>query len=190
MEAESLLVRAFAVAVGKHGGQTRKGTAIPYISHPIAVASLVLEDGGTLEDAAAALLHDTIEDTDTTPDELRRAFGDRVARIVEACSDRLSRTDPTPWRERKEAYVARLPDQPEDVLRVSVADKLHNARSIRDDVRMGGVPSLDRFNGGRDGTLWYYETLVKTYRSIPACRSGWLPDLERVVDELSRLARP
>jgi (p)ppGpp synthase/HD superfamily hydrolase len=184
-----VVVRALAFAIHAHGEQTRKGTAIPYVSHVVAVASLVLEDGGSWEDAAAALLHDTLEDTDTTPDELRDAFGPYIARIVEGCSDRLSRADTTPWRERKEAYLARLPDEPEEVLRVSVADKLHNSRSILDDLRTGGVASFDRFNGGRDGTLWYYETLIATYARASACTSRWLPELERVVGELVRLAR-
>ena len=189
MEHRDAMVRAFAFAVDRHGAQTRKGTAIPYVSHVMAVASLVLEDGGSREDAAAALLHDTLEDTETTPVELRDSFGPYVARIVEGCSDRLSSTDTTQWRDRKEAYVARLPEEPEEVLRVSVADKLHNSRSIVDDLRTGGVGTLDRFNGGRHGTLWYYETLVATYERTSACTSRWLPELDRVVGELARLAR-
>jgi (p)ppGpp synthase/HD superfamily hydrolase len=183
-----VVVRAFAFAVDRHGDQTRKGTTIPYVSHVLAVAALVLEDGGSWEDAAAALLHDTLEDTATTPDELRDAFGPYVARIVEGCSDRLSRADTTPWRERKVAYLTRLPDESEEVLRVSVADKLHNSRSIVDDLRTGGVATLDRFNGGREGTLWYYETLADLFRSIPACTSRWVAELERVVSELKGLA--
>ena len=188
MATDEVIVRGYAFAVRAHGDQTRKGTTIPYVSHVLAVASLVLEDGGSEEDAAAALLHDTLEDTATTSDDLRDAFGPYVTRIVEGCSDRLSRADTTPWRARKESYLTRLPDQPTEVLRVSVADKVHNSRSILDDVQREGVGTLDRFNGGRDGTIWYYETLVATYARADACTSRWLPELERVVGELTRLA--
>jgi (p)ppGpp synthase/HD superfamily hydrolase len=151
MRGSAILDRAFAFALIAHGDQRRKGTEIPYISHLMTVASLVLEDGGSYWDGAAALLHDVVEDTPTKVEDVRTAFGDYIARIVEGCSDAVSEPKP-PWRERKEAYLARLSSEPPEVLRVSVADKLHNARSILLDVQRDGVATLDRFNGGRDGT--------------------------------------
>jgi (p)ppGpp synthase/HD superfamily hydrolase len=180
---DRLLERAFAFATRAHGQQVRKGTTIPYVSHLMAVAALVLEDGGGLEDAAAGRLHDVVEDTDVSLEDLGAEFGANIARLVQGCTDSLVSDDKAPWRERKEAYLARLVAEPPSVLRISVADKLHNARSILDDVRRDGPHSLDRFSGKIDGTLWYYRSLARTYGSIPAT-SRWLPELNRVVDEL------
>jgi (p)ppGpp synthase/HD superfamily hydrolase len=149
---------AFRLAARAHLGQVRKGTTIAYISHPMAVASLVLEDDGDEDEAIAALLHDVVEDSEVTVAEVAAGFGERVAAIVEGCTDAF--TEPKlPWRERKEGYLARLPSHPE-AWRVSLADKLHNARTIAADLRRDGVATLDRFNGGREGTLWYYRSLA------------------------------
>ena len=97
------LARAFAFAQRAHGGQTRKGTSIPYLSHPMAVASIVLEYGGSEDQAAAALLHDTVEDCGVTYEQLSGEFGPAVARIVKDCTDAETLPKP-PWRERKERY--------------------------------------------------------------------------------------
>lgn len=182
-EGGTVLERALVFAVAAHGDQRRKGTEIPYVSHLMAVGSLVLEDGGSLLDGAAALLHDVVEDTPTTVHDVRAAFGDYIARIVEGCSDAVDEPKP-PWHTRKEAYLAALRSQSAEVLRVSVADKLHNARSILRDVRQDGASTLDRFNGGRDGTIWYYRSLVATYREMSAT-SCHLDELERVVTDFA-----
>jgi (p)ppGpp synthase/HD superfamily hydrolase len=177
------LLDALAFAARAHDGQVRKGTTIAYISHPMAVASLVMEDGGDEDETIAALLHDVVEDTDTTVADVATRFGDRVASIVEACTDAFSKPKP-PWRERKETYLERLPSHPE-AWRVSIADKLHNSRSIVVDVRRDGVGSFDRFNGGRDGTLWYYRSLADFFAQR---RPGPMQhELERTVVELERL---
>ncbi|MEA2826782.1 MAG: hypothetical protein QOG43_1221 [Actinomycetota bacterium] len=152
---------AVAWAAEVHGDQLRKGTHIPYLSHLLAVSSLVLEAGGSEEDAIAALLHDAIEDTDATAADIEERFGPRVAAIVVACSDTTESPKP-PWRERKEAYQAHLADPatPTEVLRVSAADKLHNARSILSDYRDIGDELWTRFNAGVDGQLWNYGCLA------------------------------
>jgi len=183
------LGHAFAFALHAHGDQRRKGTDIPYVSHLMGVASLVLEDEGGIPDASAALLHDVVEDTSVSIEDVEARFGPYVSRIVRGCSDSLVHGGKAPWRERKEAYLAHLPEEPPEVLRVSVADKLHNARSILADVREHGVGTFDRFNGKREGTLWYYRTLVQTYRSIPEFCSRWLDELEYVVGELDQRTR-
>ena len=152
-----------ALAATAHAGQTRKGTDIPYVSHLLAVAALVLEDGGDEDQAVAALLHDTLEDTVVTEAELRSRFGDRVADIVVACTDTTEDPKP-PWRPRKEAYIAHLrADAPVDALRVAVADKLHNARSLVADVRRDGPSTLARFNAGAAEQLWYLDSLVDVF---------------------------
>lgn len=151
-----------------HGEQTRKGSDTPYISHLLGVASLVLEHGGDEEQAMAAVLHDAIEDQGAEQGPAIRArFGERVLRIVEGCTD--ADTVPKPqWRARKEAYIAHLDHAPPDVLLVSCADKLHNARAICTDLVTHGAAVFDRFNAGREGTLWYYGALAEAFgRKLP-----------------------
>jgi len=152
--------RAFLFAAEKHAKQARKASTIPYIAHLMGVASLVFEAGGDEDLAIAALLHDVVEDCGGAPmlKEVRRRFGSRVAKVVDGCTD--ADTDPKPpWRERKEKYIARLKKENAETRLVSAADKLNNIRSILSDYRASGEPVWSRFNGGREGTLWYYRTL-------------------------------
>ena len=153
-------LRAFEYAAKMHAGQTRKASTIPYIAHLMGVASLVLEAGGDEDLAIAALLHDVVEDCGGAPmlQEIRRRFGTRVAKVVDGCTD--ADTDPKPpWRQRKENYIKHLKKADADTRLVSAADKLNNVRSILSDYRGIGESIWSRFNGGRDGTLWYYRTL-------------------------------
>jgi (p)ppGpp synthase/HD superfamily hydrolase len=152
--------RAFQFAAEKHAGQTRKASTIPYIAHLMGVASLVLEAGGDEGLAIAALLHDVVEDCGGAPrlKEVRRRFGARVAAVIDGCTDAYEVPKP-PWRERKESYIRRLKKESADTRLVSAADKLNNVRSILSDYRAVGESVWSRFNGGRDGTLWYYRTL-------------------------------
>ena len=124
------------------------------------VASLVLEGGGDEDMAIAALLHDVVEDCGGEPmlKEVRRRFGNRVAKIVDGCTDAYVIPKPA-WRERKDNYIARLKKEPADTRLVSAADKLNNIRSIISDYRAIGESVWSRFSGGREGTLWYYRTL-------------------------------
>ena len=152
--------RAFLFAAEKHAKQARKASTIPYIAHLMGVASLVLEAGGDEDLVIAALLHDVVEDCGGAPmlKEVRRRFGSRVAKIVDGCTDADTYPKP-PWRDRKEKYIARLKKENADTRLVSAADKLNNIRSILADYRAIGESVWSRFNGGRDGTLWYYRTL-------------------------------
>jgi (p)ppGpp synthase/HD superfamily hydrolase len=133
--------RALLYATHVHGGQVRKGTGIPYVAHLLAVAATVLEYSGDEDLAIAALLHDSVEDQGGKArlDDVRNRFGEGVARIVEACSDSLADTGKgerkSDWRPRKEAYLAHLRTADEDILWVSLADKVHNARTILRDLR-------------------------------------------------------
>jgi (p)ppGpp synthase/HD superfamily hydrolase len=157
-------LRAFHFAAEKHAGQTRKASTIPYLAHLMGVASLVLEFGGDEDLAIAALLHDVVEDCGGAPmlKEVRRGFGPRVAKIVDGCTD--SDTDPKPpWRERKETYIHHLKRADADTRLVSAADKLNNVRSILSDYRQVGESIWARFNGGREGTLWYYRALLQEF---------------------------
>jgi GTP pyrophosphokinase len=119
-----------------------------------------------------------------TREEIRRRFGERVTRIVDGCTDADTIPKP-PWRERKGRYIAHLRQEPAEVRRVSIADKLHNARAILADCRRQRDALWHRFNGGKDGTLWYYRALVDTLRQGGA--SLMVEELDRVVRELERL---
>jgi len=146
-----------------HHGQRRKGTGIPYIAHVMAVAALVLEHGGDEDEAIGALLHDAAEDGggEAMLAEIRAHFGDIVGDIVLGCSDSLveNPAEKRPWLERKQAYLEHLAEASAAVCLVSAADKLHNVRAITRDYRAGGEVVWTRFNGGREGTLWYYDAV-------------------------------
>ena len=183
--------RALLYATHVHGGQVRKGTSTPYVAHLLAVAATVLEYGGDEDLAIAALLHDSAEDQGggARLEDVRNRFGARVARIVEACSDSLANTsagESKPhWRERKEAYIAHLQDADEDILRVSLADKVHNARAILRDLRKPEVGKgiWDRFSQPRQKTLWYYRSLADTFcRVLPGQLAEELREIVSVLE--------
>jgi len=183
--------RAVQYANRIHANQTRKGTDVPYMTHLLGVASLVLENGAqSEEEVIGALLHDAAEDQGGRPrlEDIREQFGEQVAHIVDACTDSYESPKP-PWRPRKEAYVAHVRERvqrggDEPALRVSLADKLHNTRAIIADVRESGDALFERFSGKKDGTIWYYTALVEAFRGFP---NRMLGELEREVTELRRL---
>jgi (p)ppGpp synthase/HD superfamily hydrolase len=178
---------AFAYAADLHALQIRKGTNVPYLSHLMSVAALVLEDGGDEDEAIAGLLHDAVEDQGGAPtlEEIHRRFGEKVARIVSACTDSDTVPKP-PWRERKERYLAHIREAPADVRRVSSADKLHNARSILADYHVVEDAVWGRFTASREETLWYYRSLTSAFRAAGGGRL--VEELDLVVSELERLA--
>ena len=180
-------VRAFEFAARAHATQTRKGKDLPYISHLMSVASLVLEAGGDEDMAIAALLHDAVEDQGGQPTlrEIERRFGKRVAQIVWDCTDADTIPKP-PWRERKEQYLGHLPSVSAESRVVAAADKVHNAREILADYREEGENVWRRFSGGRAGTLWYYRAIADELLSLDSNRLT--RELERIVTELERLA--
>ncbi len=174
-----------------HAKQIRKGTTIPYVSHLLGVAGIVLEHGGNEVETIAALLHDAVEDQGgaDTREEIRRRFGDAVVSIVDGCTDAEVIPKP-PWKERKEQYIARLSHASPSILLVSAADKLHNARAILGDYRALGENLWDRFNGGKEGTLWYYKSLVDAFKQAAAgtALAPLIEELERVVGEIEKLS--
>lgn len=182
-------LRAFEFAAEKHRNQARKASTIPYIAHLMGVASLVLEAGGDEDLAIAALLHDVVEDCGGAPmlKEVRRRFGSRVSKIVEGCTD-ADMTPKPPWRARKESYIARLRKEDAATLLVSAADKLNNVRSILSDYRAIGESVWSRFNGGRDGTLWYYRTLRDEFMRHKPNRIT--RDFDLAVTELEAMTAP
>lgn len=178
---------ALVFAAQLHAEQTRKGTSIPYISHLLAVTAIVLENGGNEDEAIAALLHDAIEDQGgaATREDIRCRFGNTVVAIVDGCTDAEVIPKP-PWRERKEAYIAHIRSAPPSVRLVSAADKLHNARTVLSDYRVLGDKLWQRFNGGKEGTLWYYRAVTNALKD--AGTNPVVEELERVVSEIELLA--
>jgi (p)ppGpp synthase/HD superfamily hydrolase len=185
--------RAFGIASEIHAFQVRKGTGVPYLSHLMSVAALVLEHGGDEDAAISGLLHDAIEDSDDgvqTEARIRSEFGARVADTVVGCSDAVGVPGEAkaPWRERKERYIRHLAGETSSsVLLVSACDKLHNARSIVADLRAIGPAVWERFSQ-RDPAehLWYYQSLAGCYAGrVP---EGLAAELNRVLADMRALA--
>jgi (p)ppGpp synthase/HD superfamily hydrolase len=178
---------ALVMATQLHASQTRKGSDVPYVSHLLGVSSLVIEHGGTEDQAIAGLLHDAVEDQGglETLERIKKHFGSGVADIVNHCTDAYEEPKPD-WRPRKEKYIAEIANMPPEARLVSCADKLHNARAILSDLREVGDDLWGRFTGKKDGTLWYYRSLVDAFgKAFP----GRLTDeLRRTVEEIESLA--
>ena len=179
---------AIKLAAQLHSDQLRKGTNIPYISHLLGVTSLVLEHGGNEDEAIAAMLHDAVEDQggEETLELINSQFGSKVAAIVKECTDSYETPKP-PWRDRKEQYIKHLATASPSVLLVSNADKLHNARAILNDLRICGESLWQRFNGGREGTLWYYKSLANAF--IELNNGALAGELNRVVSEIENMSQ-
>lgn len=170
-----------------HRDQRRKGTAIPYLGHLLAVAALVAEHGGSEAQVIAALLHDALEDQGDkiTAAAIEARFGAEVAAIVVACTDAATTPKP-PWRPRKEAYLAHLPQAPRPAWLVSCADKVHNAEAIREDLLEQGEAVFARFSAGKGEVVWYYRALADRFLRLlpgPLARR-----LDRAVAEIERLS--
>jgi GTP pyrophosphokinase len=189
------LQQAFRYAAEKHAGQTRKQTAVPYLSHLMAVASLVLEAGGDEDMAIAALLHDVVEDCGGMPRlrEVRKLFGRRVAHIVEGCTDSFGEPK-AEWVERKKDYLREVTHADAETRLVSASDKLHNVRTILADYRQEGEAIWARFSGKKEGTLWYYRALSDEYQRRGASRITRefelaVAELETLVSKSKKLAK-
>lgn len=184
-----------------HRHQIRKGSGVPYISHLLSVAALVIEDGGNEDEAIAALLHDAIEDQggDQTRQEIKAKFGQNVVEIVNGCTDAEVIPKP-PWKQRKEQYIAKMRNASPEVRRVSMADKVHNLRSIladyhRKDVSpesnsgacivRGDEDIWSKFKGGKAGSLWYYRSLIEINRQMGT--SYLTEECDRLVQQLAQL---
>jgi (p)ppGpp synthase/HD superfamily hydrolase len=185
--------RALAFSLEKHAGQTRKGRDVPYASHPVRVAGLVLEHGGDAAQLAVALLHDVIEDCGVSEAELEARFGGEVARAVRALSDVLEGDSPekkSPWRERKTRFVARLAGVDARARLVAACDKLDNLSATVADLETEGPATLERFTGKPRQIRWYYEEVSRALgRDLPKRLRAELDDrleaLRRLVPEAS-----
>jgi len=181
-------VRALRFALAAHGDQKRKGTQIPYVSHLVQVAGLVLEHGGDADQAIAGLLHDAIEDCEGVSEaELFARFGPEVARIVRAVSDVVEGDTPrrkSPWLRRKRRFIAHLRHQDARVRLVAGCDKLDNLRSLLADLHAEGTRTLERFHGTPSQIRWYYEAVRRALgKGLP---ERLLRELDALAAELAR----
>ena len=198
MEAEQLeLTARFTSAVDYARTvhiERRKGTGIPYMAHLMGVAAMVMGEAGHVEFPVtedmviAALLHDAVEDHGGLPRlaHIEANFGANVARMVEGLSDSFSESgDKQLWFERKQGYIERLKDEPEDTRLISAADKLYNARAILEDYRQIGPEIWQRFKRGRDQQLWYFNELLVVFKSRARIRI--VDEFERVLQYLTTM---
>lgn len=175
------LFNAIEFAVQAHSGHFRKGTSVPYIVHPLAVGRILAVSGCEPDLVIAGFLHDTVEDTDVTLDEIRTNFGERVANLVAAVteSDRSA-----PWRARKQETLDKLQAADEDVLVLALADKIDNIRSIWNYLQREGEHLWERFNRPRGDQAWYFRSLTSCFQAriqrAPAV--DLLPEFIRLVD--------
>ncbi|MEO1373497.1 MAG: HD domain-containing protein [Cyanobacteria bacterium J06635_10] len=174
---------ALVYATRLHAKQTRFRSGVPYISHLLSVSALVLEAGGNENEAIAALLHDSVEDQggSQTREQIRRVFGSEIVAIIDGCTECDTYPKP-PWEERKRKYLENLRHATPSVRRVSLADKLHNARSLLTDRQKFGDRVWTRFKGGKEKTLWFYRSLIEVYQQTG---SDWMTEeFTRVASQL------
>ena len=178
---------ALIYAVRAHGNQTRKKTGIPFIAHILGVTAIALEYGANETETIAALLHDTVEDCggEERLRDIRETFGNDVARIVDGCTDTYETPKP-PWLKRKRTYIEHLKDSDASTRLVSASDKLHNTRAILAELRRHGLEVFERFAGKKDGTLWYYRTLVTAFRQH-GDHTDLIDEFDRVVNEIGQV---
>lgn len=181
-----------------HARQRRKGGQVPFLAHLLGVTSIVLEDGGSEEEGIGALLHDAVEDhprEGKTEKEILERFGPGVHRIVMGCTDtypNLPRSESAlaRWEARKRKYIEHLRHEAfPDVLRVAAADKLYNARSIINDMRVVGDDVWNRFSVPREKTLWYYQAVAGALRDAPGSPTRLVRELDGIVTALGRGVR-
>ena len=189
MKLSETFEEALVYATRLHAHQTRKKTGIPFVGHILGVTAIALEYGANETEAIGALLHDTVEDCGGAERlrEIRKKFGDGVANIVDGCTDTYETPKP-PWLERKRAYIEHLKDADSSIRLVSASDKLHNTRAILTELRRHGFEVFERFGGKKDGTIWYYRTLVNAFRQH-GDHSDLIDELDRVVSEIEEFVR-
>ena len=169
MKTLEIVRKAEAFAEAAHDGQMRKGPSnAPYITHPLAVADILKVHGATTEAVLGGLLHDVVEDTDVTLDEIADGFGKGVATIVDYVTE--PDHDERPWKQRKTDYLARIADAPYEAVLVAAADKVHNLRDTLRDYELYGDDIWSMFNSQKDTQFWYYRSLIEIFekREIPS----------------------
>jgi len=188
------LHKAIELAFELHGWDSRKRSKVPYLAHLLSVCAMVQMDGGDEEEAIAALLHDTLEDKADMIDgaEISCRFGERVLKIIRVSSDTpedYKGGPKPPWKERKAAYHEHIRHTDKSLLRVTIADKVDNARAILADHQRIGEELWEHFNAGKEDQLWNYQESLQAYDST-GFSSPLLEELRRLVQELQKQEKP
>src|SRR5690606_32558631 len=175
----NVIEKAIIVATKAHTGQYRKLTDTPYVTHPLTVGMILLKSNYRDEVVAAGILHDTVEDTPLSINDIEQQFGSEIAELVAGCSE----PDKTlSWEERKGHTIEFLKTASKEIRAVVCADKLHNIRSIIRDHHEQGEQIWERFNRGKEKQEWYYRSVIEsleTDASFPL-----LEELKKEVDFL------
>ena len=191
-----MIRKALKFAAVYHKEGVRKGSNVPYIVHPFEVALILQENGMEERIIAAGLLHDTLEDTELTTEQIRQEFGDDILQLVLGASEELEAREETLWEERKKHTIEYLKTAPIDVKYIVCADKLSNIRSMLADHEKKGEKFWDKFMnsdkkiGGseysreykREKQKWYYENLVKNLQELEGLKM--YEELKEAVREL------
>lgn len=177
----TLIEKADALAERAHIGQTRKESGAPYIMHPRAVADILKRHGFSDTVVAAALVHDVVEDTPMTLEEVRHELGDDVAALVAP----VTHDDSLSWEEKKQKYIDTVRAAPDNVKAISVADKIHNAQSFIDGYTAQGQKMWGYFNRGRDKKLWFEEAMLAMLKE--SWHHPMIDEYERLVARLKEL---
>jgi (p)ppGpp synthase/HD superfamily hydrolase len=176
-----MIAKAFKFAYNKHIGHYRKGTKIPYIAHPMDVASILIKEKASEELIVAALLHDTVEDTDTSIEEIRKEFGNKVAELVSGVTEPDQSLS---WMERKQDKINALKKAPYEIQLLSCADKLANLRDINRDYAQVGEKLWKRFNASKADIKWYYTKILKVFQK-DLCNTSVFSKFEAEVKKCS-----
>ncbi|WP_449538763.1 HD domain-containing protein [Ferdinandcohnia sp. Marseille-Q9671] len=177
-----IIEQAIIVASKAHDGQYRKLTKTPYITHPLGVGLILMKENARAELIAAGILHDTVEDTELTLEEIATSFGPEIAKLVEGCSE----PDKTlSWEERKEHTISFLRTASEDIRTVVCADKLHNIRSILRDYNDQGDEVWSRFSRGKEKQEWYYRNVAESL-----AQASMFPLVKELKQEINTLFGP
>ena len=161
-----LFDKALKFATDAHSGTERRGKGFPYIIHPMEAVAIVATITSDPELLAAAVLHDTVEDTDVTDEDIRNEFGDRVATLVQHETAQIPHG--APWRTRKQSQADLIASAPRDSKIVALGDKLSNLRTIAHDYELIGDELWKRFSApnGKEDIAWYYRTLGKALSDL------------------------
>lgn len=182
------LYKALKLAFKLHGHDARKESDVPYIAHLLAVCALVQLDEGSEDEAIAALLHDALEDKpkEINRKKIRHKFGKKVLKIIELSTDtpkEYAGGQKPPWKERKKAYLKHIHESDKSLLRVTIADKIDNARAILADYQRMGDEVWERFNAGKEDQVWFYSSCVEAF-DLSGYSGPMLEELRRLVNKL------
>ena len=162
--------KAFDFAYKAHKGQKRKASDIPYIIHPIEVAVILIKQKAKDNVVIAGLLHDVVEDTSITLEEIRKEFGEEIARLVDGATEPLElrkEDEKTNWKKRKRHTIKFIKKADSDLKMLSCADKLANIKSKIEDYEKLNEKLWDKFNAPKEDQEWYYRSMLNSYRQEP-----------------------